>query len=434
MEEEFSVSRLAALIKRQLEINFSDIKLIAEVSAVKTHFSGHVYFSLKDENAVIDAVCWKQNFQKLNIELSPGQKIVCHGSVSSYPKQSKYQFIVEKIETAGIGNLLQLIEERKKKLASEGLFDLSRKKKIPRLPKTIGVITSPTGAVIQDILHRIRQRFPSEILLWPVLVQGTEAKDQIASAIDGMNNLPRKNRPDVLIVARGGGSFEDLMPFNEECVVRSVARSQIPIISAIGHETDTTLIDYAADLRAPTPTAAAEFAVPEKTQLQYETNSLYTQISSTIRDLLKKQKLLLQLNQSINFRQTLNEKYQSLDFCYEHLRYSFLNIIQLASQKIDKITIDKPNFKFNIDELFYIMKLNFASKFEQSKSQLTLITQQLESNSYINILNKGFALVETSTDKPVTSLKEAIQNYDLKITFADGSLEVIRKPQQTNLF
>ena len=434
MEEEFSVSRLSALIKRQLEVTFNNIRLVAEVSAVKVHFSGHVYFSLKDENAVIDAVCWKQNFQKSNHKLEPGQKIICCGSVSSYPKQSKYQFIVEKFEPAGIGSLLQLIEERKKKLAAEGLFDQSRKKSLPRIPKIVGVITSPTGAVIQDILHRIKQRFPSEILLWPVLVQGAEAKDQVAAAIDGMNNLPIKNRPDVLIVARGGGSFEDLMPFNEECVVRAVARSEIPIISAIGHETDTTLIDYAADLRAPTPTAAAEFAVPEKIHLQYEVNSIFSQIYSKIDEFIQKQKLILQLHQAINIRQILNERYQSLDFCCEHLRYSFLDILKSANKRLDKIIIDKPKFKFNVDELFQILQLNFISKIKNAKNQLHLADQQLESNSYINILRKGFALVETSKNKPISSAKEASENYDLKLTFADGSLEVTRKPQQTNLF
>jgi exodeoxyribonuclease VII large subunit len=265
-----SVSELSGAIKRTLEAGFGRVRVRGEISRPNYHASGHLYFTLKDDRAVIDAVCWKLRVASLPLRAEEGLEVIVTGRVSAYPGSSKYQIVVDELELAGEGAILKLLEQRKRALAAEGLFDARRKKPIPYLPEVIGVITSPTGAVIRDILHRLAERFPRRVLLWPVRVQGEGAAAEIAAAIAGFNRLVAGGavpRPDVLIVARGGGSLEDLWAFNEEIVVRAAAASAIPLISAVGHETDTTLIDFAADLRAPTPTAAAERAVPVRAEL-----------------------------------------------------------------------------------------------------------------------------------------------------------------------
>src|SRR5215510_9093167 len=270
---EFTVSEISQAVKRTLESNFERVRVRGEVSKPNYHGSGHLYFSLKDENAVIDACAWRATVGRLKLRLEHGMEVIVTGRVSSYPGSSKYQIVIDSVELAGEGALLKMLEDRRKRLAAEGLFDTARKKPLPVLPEVIGVITSPTGAVIRDILHRLADRFPRRVILWPVKVQGDDAAAQVVTAIRGFNALPaggRVPRPDVLIVARGGGSLEDLMPFNDEEVVRAAAASAIPLISAVGHETDTTLIDFAADRRAPTPTAAAEMAVPVRAQLLEE--------------------------------------------------------------------------------------------------------------------------------------------------------------------
>ncbi|HEY8191922.1 MAG TPA: exodeoxyribonuclease VII large subunit, partial [Alphaproteobacteria bacterium] len=265
---ELSVSELAISLKRTLEETYGHIRVRGELSRVKIHTSGHMYTDLKDENACLNAVCWKTTLNRLSVKPEEGLEVICTGKISSYPARSNYQLIIESMELAGEGALLKMLEERKKKLAAAGLFAPERKKRLPFLPEVIGVVTSPTGAVFHDILHRLNDRFPRRVILWPVLVQGPGAAEQIAAAIRGFSNLPAGlPRPDVLIVARGGGSLENLMPFNEEIVVRAAAECPIPLISAVGHETDTTLIDYAADVRAPTPTGAAEMVVPVRLDL-----------------------------------------------------------------------------------------------------------------------------------------------------------------------
>ncbi|MSO88567.1 MAG: exodeoxyribonuclease VII large subunit, partial [Rhodospirillaceae bacterium] len=270
---EFSVSELSAALKRTLEDAFAWVRVRGEVSGVKRHTSGHVYFALKDEDSVIDAVCWRGTVQRLSILPEDGMEVVASGRITTYGGRSKYQLVVESVELAGRGALLRLLEERKQRLAAEGLFAAERKRKLPYLPEIIGIVTSPSGAVIRDILHRLADRFPRRVLLWPVAVQGEGAAAQVAAAIAGFNRLVvggSPPRPDLLIVARGGGSLEDLMAFNEEIVVRAAAASLIPLISAVGHETDSTLIDFASDRRAPTPSAAAEMAVPVRADLAAE--------------------------------------------------------------------------------------------------------------------------------------------------------------------
>lgn len=268
-----SVSELSQAIRGTLESRFEHVRVRGEISGFKRAASGHLYMALKDADAVIDAVCWRGVAGRLGLRPEDGMEVIATGRVTTYAGRSKYQIVIEALELAGEGALLKLLEERKRKLAAEGLFDAERKQPLPYLPEVIGIVTSPTGAVIRDILHRLAERFPRRVLLWPVLVQGEGAAAQVAAAIAGFNALPEDGpipRPDLLIVARGGGSLEDLWSFNEEVVVRAAAASQIPLISAVGHETDTTLIDFAADWRAPTPTAAAEIAVPVRLDLLRE--------------------------------------------------------------------------------------------------------------------------------------------------------------------
>jgi exodeoxyribonuclease VII large subunit len=271
---EFTVSELSSALKRTVEDTYGNVRVRGEISGFRgPHSSGHCYFSLKDESAKIEAVIWKGVHGRMRFKPQEGLEVIATGKLTTYPGSSKYQIVIEAIEPAGVGALMALMEERKRKLGAEGLFDEARKQLLPWLPEVIGVVTSPTGAVIRDILHRLEDRFPRRVLVWPVKVQGEGSAEQVAAAIHGFNALPEGGaipRPDLLIVARGGGSLEDLWSFNEEIVVRAAAESMIPLISAVGHETDITLIDFAADKRAPTPTAAAEMAVPVRAELMVE--------------------------------------------------------------------------------------------------------------------------------------------------------------------
>ena len=284
---EFTVSEIAQAVKRTVEDEFGHVRVRGEISGFRgQHASGHAYFTLKDENAAIDAVVWKGTWPRLAFKPEEGLEVIATGRLTTFPRSSKYQIVIEQIEPAGAGALMALLEERRKKLAAEGLFARERKRPLPYLPRVIGVITSPTGAVIRDILHRLEDRFPSHVLVWPVRVQGDTCAAEVSAAVEGFNRLPLDGpipRPDLLIVARGGGSIEDLWGFNEEVVVRAVAASAIPVISAVGHETDTTLIDYAADMRAPTPTAAAEAAVPVRSELVAYVDDLGQRIRNTAR-------------------------------------------------------------------------------------------------------------------------------------------------------
>jgi exodeoxyribonuclease VII large subunit len=275
---EYTVSELSTALKRTVEDTYGHVRVRGEISGFRgPHASGHCYLALKDESAKIEAVIWKGVHGRMRFKPQEGLEVIATGKLTTYPGSSKYQIVIEALEPAGIGALMALMEERKKKLAAEGLFDEARKQLLPWLPEVIGVVTSPTGAVIRDILHRLEDRFPRRVLVWPVRVQGEGSAEQIAAAIRGFNALPEDGpipRPDLLIVARGGGSLEDLWSFNEEIVVRAAAESMIPLISAVGHETDVTLIDFASDKRAPTPTAAAEMAVPVRAELFVEVTSL----------------------------------------------------------------------------------------------------------------------------------------------------------------
>lgn len=288
---EYTVSELSSAIKRALEQGFGYVRLRGEVSGYRgPHASGHCYFALKDDKAKIEAVIWKGVFQRLKVKPEEGMEVVAQGRITTYPGSSKYQIVIESLEPAGLGALMALLEERKKKLAAEGLFDEERKRPRPFLPGVVGIITSPTGAVIRDMLHGFNERFPTRVLVWPVRVQGETSAGEVAAAIRGFNEIAPGGaiaRPDVLIVARGGGSLDDLWGFNEEIVVRAVAQSTIPLISAVGHETDWTLIDLVADARAPTPTKAAEWAVPKHADLAESTAKLALRLATAARRVLE---------------------------------------------------------------------------------------------------------------------------------------------------
>jgi exodeoxyribonuclease VII large subunit len=332
---EYTVSEVAALLKRTIEQNFSYVRVRGELSGFKRVASGHCYFRLKDEDAVLDGVCWRTT--RLSIKPEDGMEVVCTGRITTYPGRSSYQLVVESMELAGIGALLKLLADRKARLAAEGLFDEARKRRIPFLPDVIGVVTSPTGAVIRDILHRLQDRFPRRVLLWPVQVQGEGAAAQVAAAIEGFNRLDIGGdlpRPDLLIVARGGGSIEDLMPFNEEIVVRAAAASAIPLISAVGHETDTTLIDFAADKRAPTPTAAAEMAVPVRLELVGEVAGKALRLQKALaRRLGELQSHVRAAGRGLpDPRSILGHATQRLDDRAERLRLALLQLLRLRAQ------------------------------------------------------------------------------------------------------
>src|SRR5687768_7143282 len=288
---EFTVSELAGAIKRALEEGFGYVRLRGEVSGFRgPHSSGHCYFALKDEKARIEAVIWRTAWARLKVKPEEGMEVVVQGRVTSYPGSSKYQIVIETLEPAGLGALMAMLEERRRKLAAEGLFEEARKKPLPFLPKVVGIVTSPTGAVIRDMLHGFEERFPTRVLVWPVRVQGETCAAEVAAAIRGFNAIApggRVPRPDVLIVARGGGSLEDLLGFSDEAVVRAAAESAIPLISAVGHETDWTLLDYTADARAPTPTKAAEWAVPIFADLAEDLAKLGLRLSIGLRRLVQ---------------------------------------------------------------------------------------------------------------------------------------------------
>ena len=388
-----SVTELSLSLKSCVEQVFNHIKVRGEVSDVKRATSGHIYFSLKDKDSILSAICWKGSSRQCSQHLQEGLEIICTGKLSTYPGRSNYQMIVEAAEPAGEGALLKLLKDRKEKLEKEGLFDAAHKQPIPFLPEVIGVVTSPTGAVIRDIIHRVTDRCPRHIIVWPVAVQGEDCAIQVAAAVRGFNALPENGKipkPDVLIVARGGGSLEDLWGFNEECVVRAVYDSKIPVISAVGHETDTTLIDFVSDLRAPTPTGAAEKAVPVRLEIHNILNSKENNLKSALNQTLIESRLKLQ---------TLSGRFPNLN-----------EIIQGFIQKTD----DKS------ERLHLAIKNYLTHLFEKSKTSARL----LQSYSYQGILQRGFALIANGS-KVITSAVEAQKQQKLQVRFSDGIINTI---------
>lgn len=428
MIPEFTVSEISFAIKRTMENTFAHVRVRGEIFGCKRADSGHYYLSLKDENANLSAVCWKGVAAGLKVKPEDGLEVIATGRITTFAGKSSYQLVIEQMEVAGTGALLKLLEERKQKFAAEGLFDPAHKKQIPFLPRVIGVVTSPTGAVIRDIIHRVTDRFPSRIIIWPTLVQGEGAAEQIAAAVNGFNRLPPNGqvpRPDLLIVARGGGSLEDLWCFNEEIVIRAVYDSEIPLISAVGHETDTMLIDFVSDLRAPTPTGAAEFAIPVKSELEARLLTLQSRlISAGCRYLQERRSLLDGLKRGIpNLEQILFENMQKLDDRSERLRIGFKNYLENRQNRL------------NLNEIkpFYIT--NILDKKNETLQNLGL---RLESVSVEAVLKRGFAWIRNGRQKTVCNADEARKNSNLEIVFADGAVKVrpiVRKNElQGDLF
>ncbi|HMA14343.1 MAG TPA: exodeoxyribonuclease VII large subunit, partial [Kiloniellaceae bacterium] len=402
---EFSVTEISLAVKRTLEGTFERVRVRGEISGFKRAASGHCYMALKDENAVLDAVCWRGNAGRLGISPEDGMEVIATGRLTSYPGRSKYQIVIESLELAGEGALLKLLEDRRKKLTAEGLFDAARKRALPFLPAVIGVVTSPTGAVIRDILHRLADRFPRRVLVWPVLVQGEGAAEQVAAAIRGFNALPaegRVPRPDLLIVARGGGSLEDLWAFNEEIVVRAAAESAIPLISAVGHETDTTLIDYAADRRAPTPTAAAEMAVPVRRELLVQAGELERRLLGAADRMLAERRERLQglARGLVDPRRLLEDKAQRLDDRAERLRTCWQAFVRERQGRADRLraALAHPRQLLAVKReqlggpAMHLERLRPRLLGERGRD-LDGLARVLESVSYTNVLKRGYAVV-----------------------------------------
>ncbi|MDT2020249.1 exodeoxyribonuclease VII large subunit [Methylocella sp. CPCC 101449] len=485
---ELTVSELSGALKRTIEDRFGYVKVRGEVSGWRgPHSSGHCYFSLKDEGARIDAVIWKGTYGRLRVKPEEGMEVIATGKITTWPGKSAYQIVVESIEPAGVGALLAQLEERRKRLAAEGLFDEARKQLLPFLPQVIGVVTSPTGAVIRDILHRLADRFPTRVLVWPVRVQGETSAAEVAAAIEGFNALPEGGalpRPDVIIVARGGGSLEDLWGFNEEIVVRAAAGSMIPLVSAVGHETDWTLIDHVADRRAPTPTAAAEMCVPVRSDLMAQIASLEGRMfGARARYFERRRSDLRSLARALpNAEDLLALPRQRLDRAAEilptrlhqalnarHLRLGRLAGLlakhspqaELARRRAQfdalvhrHVALARPglfterrasDLRVKSDRLRAAMRYRLHNAVERIEAQrrriedfdrrlaqcartvvprrqeqLRSLSQLLSSFSYRNVLARGFALVRDASGTPVRSVATVGPGAVLDIELADG--------------
>ena len=409
-----SVTQLSNQLRLTLEKQFDRIAVEGEISSLKKAASGHVYFSLKDEDSILNAIVWRGSVAKLKAPLEEGTQVVAYGRITTYGPRSNYQIIIDHMEVAGMGALIQRFEDLKKKLEAEGLFALERKKPLPFFPKTIGLITSSTGAVIEDMLNRLRMRFPVHVLLWPVAVQGVGAKEQISAAIKGFNGLTEQSavpRPDVLIVARGGGSLEDLWPFNEECVVRAVAASDIPIISGVGHEPDVTLCDYAADHRSPTPTAAATEATPDYDALVTQTQNLSTKLVFDMKQRLKNHRQHIEgLRRGVPDPQSiLNQMRLRLDDKQNRLCQGMRTDLRLRYGQFEGL---RQRLQPNI----------FTAFFRQNRRQLADLQQRLPSALRRELTRKKKHLESRSQLLQHLSPKAPLEKGFVYITSQDGSV------------
>jgi len=463
---ELSVSELANALKRTVEDRFGLVRVRGEISNYRgPHSSGHVYFSLKDAAARLDAVIWKGAFARLKIKPEEGMEVVATGKLTTFPGKSSYQIIIEAMEPAGVGALMALLDERRKRLAAEGLFDAERKRPLPFLPQVVGVITSPTGAVIRDILHRLNDRFPRRVLVWPVRVQGETSAAEVAAAIAGFNALEAGGvvpRPDVLIVARGGGSLEDLWGFNEEIVARAAAASAIPLIAAIGHETDTTLIDFAADLRAPTPTAAAEKAVPVRVELIEQAATLARRLAGAERRLLDSQTARLATFKRLlaSPDQALATPRQRRDLAQERLRaalrggldrrrlrlsraaqvlarHSPQAELARAGEKLKGLSArlrqgllarvalakeERAGAKQRLDAAGGRLARAFLAKMQERRARLAQLEQLRQSLGHTSVLARGFVLVRDQQDRLIRAAAAIAAGQKLRLQFADGEV------------
>ena len=410
--QEYSVSEISDSIKGTLENSFGYVKVRGEVSGLSKPASGHIYLNLKDDKAVIKAIIWRSAAARISFVPEDGLEVICSGKLTTgysdrYPGRSDYSIIVDSITPAGEGALMALLEQRKKKLAAEGLFEEQYKKSLPKYPETIGIVTSPTGAVIKDILHRLNERFPCNVILWPVPVQGQDAAQLISDAVDGFNNLSSKdevNLPDLIIIARGGGSIEDLWPFNEEIVIRSVFKSNIPIVSAIGHETDTTLIDFVSDLRAPTPTAAAEISTPDKEELLRDINEKNNRLNYSINLYLD--------NLKDNFISIKDKLPVSLKLFLNNLTSYFQNISQSLNFRVLGEQLKSSKVKLiSLEESLLRAKNILVERLQKELDNKSML---LESLSYKSVLKRGYS-VTRSSNKIIKSKKDLKDESELII-------------------
>jgi exodeoxyribonuclease VII large subunit len=484
---EYSVSELSGSIKRTVETAFDQVRVRGEISGYRgPHSSGHAYFSLKDDRARIDAVVWKTSFSRLKVRPEEGMEVIATGKITTFPGSSKYQIVIETLEPAGAGALMALIEERKRKLGAEGLFDPARKRPLPFMPRVIGVVTSPTGAVIRDILHRISDRFPVHVVVWPVKVQGEGSGEEVANAIRGFNAFEPNGptpRPDVLIVARGGGSLEDLWSFNDEIVVRAAAESRIPLISAVGHETDWTLIDYAADVRAPTPTGAAEMAVPVKAELEAQLSGLAARLQgSTLRQMDQRRQQVRALMRALpsldqllalprrRFDEaasglgrglelnTLNKR-RSFERTAAHLRPDMLSnriaerrqmlaermtraertverLIDRSKSRIGRADAALASLPSRLKSQTSRMRDRLANlsrsadtavrhQLVRARGELSAQERMLQSLSYKNVLKRGYAVIRDEDNRPVSEAAMLSAGSGISIEFSDGRIGAI---------
>ncbi|MEO5705420.1 MAG: exodeoxyribonuclease VII large subunit [Alteraurantiacibacter sp.] len=429
--EPLSITAISAALKRTVEDRFGYVRLRGELSGVKRAASGHFYCSLKDEGAVIDAVMWKGSAQRLSFRPEDGVEVIATGKITTYPGRSKYQIVMESMEVAGEGALLALLEKNRQRFAAEGLF--ANERPLPFIPRRIGVVTSPTGAVIRDILHRLADRFPSHVLVWPVLVQGQGAAEQVAAAVRGFAQMPEDQRPDLLIVARGGGSIEDLWAFNEEAVVRAVAGSPIPVISAVGHETDTTLCDFAADRRAPTPTAAAEMAVPVRADLVTTLAELaLRKRRGVLRPVqLGRERLAARAERLPKPPALLQAQAQKLDDLALRLQRALLDRAAAGRERLARLRLSPAMLQRSARDA--------AARLERVRLTPALVTrpladrrQQLAALARLadqlhpdKPLARGYAMVLNAAGKTVTSRARAATEPQLAVRFADGELAVV---------
>ncbi|GAA4749182.1 exodeoxyribonuclease VII large subunit [Sphingomonas daechungensis] len=410
-----TVTELSMSLKRTIETSFGRVRLRGEISGFKRHASGHCYFSLKDEGACMDAVVWRTSAQTLAFRPEDGAEVIATGKLTTYPGRSKYQIVVERMELAGEGALMALLDKRRRALAAEGLFEGSRKRKLPFMPRVIGVVTSPTGAVIRDILHRLEDRCPTRVIVWPVPVQGEGASTKVAAAIRGFGAIEARGpvpRPDLIIVARGGGSIEDLWAFNEEEVVRAAAESPIPLISAVGHETDTTLIDFASDMRAPTPTAAAELAVPVRAELMALVDDLGRRSASCLTVQARRARERLDL--------TLHRWPQPE------------TLFAPATQKVDDLTGRLPralsaraaHARADLSAVAPRLRLELLSdRVQRAQDQLASLWRLAELAHPDRPLKRGFARVTDREGKTLTHAAEAVAARNLQLHFGDGTVD-----------
>lgn len=433
-----TITEISNLLKRTVEDRFGFVRLRGELSGVKRAASGHLYCSLKDAGAVIDGVMWRGGAQRLGFAVEDGIEVVASGKLTTFPGRSKYQIVIEAMEIAGEGALLALLEKTRRRLESEGLFDAARKRPLPFLPRVIGVVTSPTGAVIRDILHRLEDRFPVRVLVWPVLVQGRGAAEQVAAALRGFGAIAPGGpvpRPDLLIVARGGGSIEDLWAFNEEIVVRAIAESPIPTISAVGHETDTTLADFAADRRAPTPTAAAEMAVPVKRDLTATLAELgLRQRRSAQRPVeLGRERLAARVARLPRPEALAELPAQRLDEIGERLRRGLADRAGRAREQLqaDSARLSVPLLRARVEHAraalatVRLQPTMLQRSLEERRERLAALVRVAEQLHPERPLQRGYVMVLDTHGAALTDAAHAALETAMTLKFFDGTLDVV---------